>query len=436
MEFSFMHIADTHLGFRQYGLKDRYNDYARALMWAVQQALQHRVDFVVLAGDLFHEPSRVAPHTLTQVIQILTPLHQARIPCLAIEGNHDKPQYASGDMSWIRFLAEKQGLLQLLNFVPDDADTMQPASARNPVGNFSEPLPGVRVYGMGFKGAGTKAALAAWTQVLQNTPREDVQYSILMLHTGLEGKIARNVTGTLTVGDLMPLQPCVDYVALGHYHKPFEHDGWIYNPGSLEITASDILDDRNPVGVKLVQVDTNQQPVHRVTHLRSPIRPWLKFRFNVNRAQTPEQLQQDLLTSLGRGYDPESAANGEHRAPLVHITLWGRLNFPSSLLDLNLMKEQVSDLVEPLYCQIHLQPADNPETVQGLSSHRTLYDIEQQVLLDTIREHPRYKADAAHWRSAAHDLMMQVLTDASPKDLYATLSAYDTRTTTDNHAAD
>lgn len=422
MEFSFLHIADAHLGFRQYGLRERYNDFAQALNWAVQEAVKRQVDFVLLAGDLFHKRSYVLPFTVRQMIQILTPLKRDQIPCLAIEGNHDKPFYADGHMSWVEFLAE-QGMLQLLNFLPDHEGPLRPASAPSPVGHFSEPLPGVRVYGMGYKGAGTQSALFTLAQALEDSPREDVHYSVLALHTGLEGEIPANVTGTITVGDLAPLQPHVDYLALGHYHKPFAYEGWIYNPGSLEVTSIDVWDDQNPGGAKLVEVNTAAQPAHRVTHLPSPIRPWVRHFFQVNKAESPEHLQQGLLESLDSQLRPES--RGDDRAPLLHIMLWGRLDFPSHLLDLNQIREAVLAQLQPLECRIHLQAQTSQGEEQSPADHRTLHDIEQEVLLDTIREHPQYADSAALWRSATQELMAHALAHAAPEELYATLSAYD-----------
>ncbi len=445
MQFSFLHIADTHLGHLQYGLRERFNDFVQAFQWAVQEAVRHEVDFVLLAGDLFDRPAKVWPHTLRQTIQILTALRQAQIPCLAIEGNHDKNFYAdrhlsiNKHMTWSEFLAD-QGMLQLLNFVPGHAHPLRPTTAACPIGHFSEPLPGVQVFGIGYKGAGTKASLSALTQTLQDSAREDRHYSVLMLHTGLEEKIPHNVTGTVTVADLMPLQPYFNYLALGHYHKPFMHEDWICNPGSLEITSVDTLDPDNPGGLKLVEVDTARHPMHRVTHLPSPIRPWLRFPFPVNRAQTPEQLWEQLDAHLHKQVRQVHDPSGQNRAPLVYITLQGRLNFPSHLLDLKRMREQVIALLGALECRIHVMASSHQGRDGDQTDAPALHDIEQAVLLDTIQTYPRYKEKAELWRNATNDLMAEALARAAPEALYTTLSTYDNDAETgsqqtDSHAA-
>ena len=49
----FLHIADVHLSYQQYGLTERFNDLNRAFLHLMDEAIARRVDFVLLAGDLF-----------------------------------------------------------------------------------------------------------------------------------------------------------------------------------------------------------------------------------------------------------------------------------------------------------------------------------------------------------------------------------------------
>ena len=53
----FMHIADIHLGYQQYGLTERFNDFGRMFLHLVDVALAEKVNFVLLAGDLSAPPS-------------------------------------------------------------------------------------------------------------------------------------------------------------------------------------------------------------------------------------------------------------------------------------------------------------------------------------------------------------------------------------------
>ncbi|KKK82044.1 hypothetical protein LCGC14_2807320, partial [marine sediment metagenome] len=110
MNAKFIHIADVHLGKRQYNNNERYQDYFRAFKWILEFAIQESVDFVLIAGDLF-DNRKVSPEVLTEVFYIIrnfkTKSQEAlnrEIPLICIEGNHDTPIYSK--QSWMTFLAD------------------------------------------------------------------------------------------------------------------------------------------------------------------------------------------------------------------------------------------------------------------------------------------------------------------------------------------
>ena len=55
MKAQFLHFADCHIGYRQYNSRERFNDFGRAFIYIVNAAIEAKVDFVVLAGDLFEK---------------------------------------------------------------------------------------------------------------------------------------------------------------------------------------------------------------------------------------------------------------------------------------------------------------------------------------------------------------------------------------------
>ena len=57
----FVHLSDSHLGYRQYGLKRRLKDWTRATQEIVNYAVKNEVDFVLHSGDLFN--SNLVDHT-------------------------------------------------------------------------------------------------------------------------------------------------------------------------------------------------------------------------------------------------------------------------------------------------------------------------------------------------------------------------------------
>jgi len=86
--FSFVHVADLHLGYAQYNLDARREDFDKAFKEVVDKTVELKPDFMIIAGDLFHQarPSNV---TLETTISNFRQLRDAGIPVLAVDGGHD-----------------------------------------------------------------------------------------------------------------------------------------------------------------------------------------------------------------------------------------------------------------------------------------------------------------------------------------------------------
>jgi len=86
--FSFVHAADLHLGYAQYNLEARREDFDRAFQELVDKTIELKPDFMIIAGDLFHQ-ARPSNTTLESAIRNFSRLRDAGIPVLAVDGSHD-----------------------------------------------------------------------------------------------------------------------------------------------------------------------------------------------------------------------------------------------------------------------------------------------------------------------------------------------------------
>jgi exonuclease SbcD len=86
--FSFVHAADLHLGYSQYGLEARRQDFDNAFKEVVDRTIELKPDFMIIAGDLFHQ-ARPSNHTLENTIRSFKRLKDAGIPVLTVDGSHD-----------------------------------------------------------------------------------------------------------------------------------------------------------------------------------------------------------------------------------------------------------------------------------------------------------------------------------------------------------
>jgi DNA repair protein SbcD/Mre11 len=86
--FSFVHAADLHLGYSQYGLEVRRQDFDDAFKELVDKTIELKPDFMIIAGDLFHQ-ARPSNHTLENTIRSFKRLKDAGITVLTVDGSHD-----------------------------------------------------------------------------------------------------------------------------------------------------------------------------------------------------------------------------------------------------------------------------------------------------------------------------------------------------------
>jgi DNA repair exonuclease SbcCD nuclease subunit len=86
--FSFVHASDLHLGYAQYGLEARRQDFDNAFSELVDKTIELKPDFIIIAGDLFHQ-ARPSNTTLENTIRSFKRLKDAGIPVLTVDGSHD-----------------------------------------------------------------------------------------------------------------------------------------------------------------------------------------------------------------------------------------------------------------------------------------------------------------------------------------------------------
>src|ERR1700687_4638046 len=165
MRASFIHIADTHLGYEQYGVRERFNDFSRAFWDIVDDALYREADFLVIAGDLFHKRA-IDALTLIHAIEGLKKLKAKGIPVIAIEGNHDRSYYREG-ISWLQFLCHERYLKLLAPIMRDGAPVLTTWQQEDMRGSHVDVMDGrLRIYGLPWQGASTVKSMEGLASAL------------------------------------------------------------------------------------------------------------------------------------------------------------------------------------------------------------------------------------------------------------------------------
>jgi DNA repair exonuclease SbcCD nuclease subunit len=227
----FAHLADTHLGYRQFGLIEREKDFYEVFEKVIDKIIEEKVDFVIHSGDLF-ETARPSPIALLTFQKGLLKLKGAGIQMYAIAGNHDIVM--RNDSIPPQVIFKKLGL-----------KVISPINTNYMHGD-------VFIAGLPFypssQSKNLKSKLAELSKKAANHEK-----SILVLHQAIDKYFGYNYE--LEIGDL---PDNFNYYALGHIHKYINDsfgNGKLVYPGSGEIWKTDELKDYKENGKGFVLVD-------------------------------------------------------------------------------------------------------------------------------------------------------------------------------------
>lgn len=425
MRATFVHTADNHLGYEQYGVKERFNDFARAFNAVVEAAIARGADFFVIAGDLFNKRA-IDALTLLQAQDALRKLKDAGITAIAIEGNHDRSYYRDG-VSWLEFLAYNGDLILLNPYMRDGAPQLTPWNQQEMRGAYVDLKGGaLRVYGLPWYGASTPRVMEGLARQLEAVRAEEdaagVEYRVLLMHTGVEG-ILPTLHGLPTRAQFEPLRGRVDYVALGHVHKPYCIDGWLHNPGSTETWgAEESAWDRGYYAVTVHTDVPEDAPRHTAEHIVNPRRPFVRLFFKVDGLSDPSTLYEHFDHFCHQ----QARSHGPMRLePVVDVALTGVLSFDAGAVDRARLEELVRQYFDALVVRIHDNSRDTDyelgdEATDG-RDRSTWQQLEVHIFEELLARDARYQRRAPEWAKLLASLKQMALGSEPPDQIAAKL---------------
>ena len=218
------HLADIHLGFRQYhrltahGINQREADVAHAFRRALDDVVQCEPDVVVIAGDLFHSvrPSNPAIlHSFRQLQQLREAL--PGVPIVIVAGNHDAPRSL-----------ETGTILKLFEAVSG-------------IHVVTEGVADLQLEGLDL--TLTCVPHAAWVSGPRPTlaPPSGAGRKVLVTHGEVAGVLRRDAAALEYGGALFEPGELHaerwDYIALGHYHVAHQVADNAWYSGSLDYVS-------------------------------------------------------------------------------------------------------------------------------------------------------------------------------------------------------
>ena len=247
------HLADAHLGFRQFqrldaeGVNRREADVALAFRTAVDQVIARRPDAVVIAGDLFHTvrpTNRAIVEAFTQLRRLKHGLPGA--PVVLIAGNHDTPRSL-----------EAGSILRLMTSL--GVDVVEDVQRR-----INYPLLGLSVLAVPHAGLLGARPEGGWH------PDPAARFNVLLMHPEIAGLFPEAMDYGGARVDAAEL--CCEewsYTALGHYHVWHEVGPRAFYAGSLEYTSPNLWgevreEERRGIGKGWLLADLEAGTVERV----------------------------------------------------------------------------------------------------------------------------------------------------------------------------
>lgn len=296
----FVHLADAHLGRRQYGLEERERDFLEAFNEAVELTLRARPEFVAFSGDLF-DSYRPSPTTLVSAFVGLKRIVDSGVRVYAVAGNHDLGPVPGGGRASPLPLFEEALPGGFVNL------------------GYSRPiaeLDGVAVAGLPYtprqEADSLRAALEAISARVRESPGREV---ILILHQAVKpmvppqkAEIDRSTLDRLAFS----------YYAMGHVHdrnfprKTTQRRPIAYS-GSLEVVEEREADKLEVYGkgIYVVELEGGEARISPL-NLRS-IRPFFVFRERVDDPGRLERLADEIEGRVGgRAWD---------KPPVVRVSL-------------------------------------------------------------------------------------------------------------------
>jgi DNA repair exonuclease SbcCD nuclease subunit len=284
------HLADTHLGYKQYNLEEREKDIYDALEEIGDKILEEHADIVVHSGDLFDSP-RPTPQAYFAFKKFLRKL-DGKVKFFAVLGDHDRPK--------------SRGVAPHVLF--DDQVQVLGVSA-------NAEHQSVNVGGQDVLVAGLSSLSRAYRVVLVEELKKlgalqlDGKIGVLILHEGIDKFFPFGSELSL---DEVPRN--FSYVAMGHLHariKASFGEGELAYPGSSEIIRKNEISGWRKLGKGFFIVDLEGDDVEvRDVNLEC-IRPQIEAKLSCAHFEK----------ELG---DVVRLTEGMAKLPILHVRVEGK----------------------------------------------------------------------------------------------------------------
>lgn len=340
----FVHCADIHLGANPFGIEERFEDMGKALEQVCDFAVKEMVDFVLIAGDFFHNKV-LNPKTLEQAIISLEKLKVVGIPVFLTEGNHDMETY-SNVYSWLQFLSTRNYIKLLRQNKNKEENILKIWDGQE--GSIYK-TDEVNIIGLGYPGSTASKYIEKVDEELKELINNKVlgdKPIICMLHTGIN-RFLTEAMGGIRECEIESLLKKIDYLALGHIHTRYENvEKKYYNPGSIECVR--ISDNPFNRGFYYVMMDTSERKIEsefKIVKTRNSI----NLDINIDELDSKKECEDAILEKVEQEFNEKCSK--ESRI-MLQVKINGIAVQGTKNIDIAKLKEKIENKIPVLHQEI------------------------------------------------------------------------------------
>lgn len=282
MKTRIFQISDTHLGKKQYGSKERMQDYTKSFEESIDKVIEEhkkeKVDAVVHTGDLFDSPHPQL-EIVTDCVDIIKKLNEHNIPFYMIVGNHERKR----NKQWA----------DLMNQIEEQVIRLS-----------KEPtiINDVALYGLDA----IRSPEWSTTDLSLKEPDKKVNYSLLCMHELINPPVPGHMADYGISEVLEKINKDIDMLALGDYHETVTQtydDISVFYPGSTEKTKRSESDEHY---IFLIEIEDGKGDITKKS-LESP-RKFLDIELNFREGDGIKRVER-VLNSKNLEEDPVLIVN-------------------------------------------------------------------------------------------------------------------------------
>lgn len=287
-----VHLADTHLGYKQYNLEEREKDIYDVLEEVGDKILEEHADIVIHSGDLFDSPrpTTQAYYAFKKFLKRL----DGKVEFFAVLGDHDKPK-ARG--------------MPPHKLFDDQIQTLGVAGVSEHQ-QISVDGKKVLIVGISHLSRTYRPILVEELKKLENLKMQ-ADCRVLALHEAIDKFFPFEEACEIS---LTELPKNFRYYAMGHLHsriKASYGQGELTYPGSTEIMRSDEIGGWKKLGKGFFIIDINNEEVDVTDVNLERIRPQIEVKLDYTNLK--DELE-ELVKNIG---DTE-------KLPVVHVRVEGK----------------------------------------------------------------------------------------------------------------